>query len=35
VSVLRVVNKDGTTTTQQTTLRFTLSRDPKITNPGG
>ncbi|HEY0803728.1 MAG TPA: hypothetical protein VGD84_01635 [Pseudonocardiaceae bacterium] len=35
VSVLRVVNKDGTTTTQQTTLRFTLTGDPKITNPGG
>lgn len=35
VSVLRVVAKDGTTSTQQTTLRFTLSGDPMITNPGG
>ncbi len=35
VSVLRVVDKDGTATTQQTTLRFTLTNDPKITNPGG
>jgi hypothetical protein len=35
VSVLRVVAKDGTTSTQQTTLRFTLTSDPKITNPGG
>ena len=35
VSVLRVVDKDGTTSTQQTTLKFTLTGDPKITNPGG
>jgi hypothetical protein len=35
VSVLRVVDKDGTTSTQQTTLQFTLTGDPKITNPGG
>ena len=35
VSVLRVVNKDGTTSTQQTTLQFTLTGDPKIINPGG
>lgn len=35
VSVLRLVNKDGTTQTQQTTLHFTLTGDPKITNPGG
>jgi hypothetical protein len=35
VSMLRVVNKDGTASTQQTTLRFTLTGDPKITNPGG
>ncbi|HEX4703341.1 MAG TPA: hypothetical protein VH352_14540 [Pseudonocardiaceae bacterium] len=32
VSVLRVVAKDGTTTTQRTTLRFTLTDDPKITD---
>lgn len=35
VSLLRVVNKDGTTSTERTTLRFTLTADPKITNPGG
>jgi len=35
VSVLRLVAKDGTTSTQQTTLRFTLSGEPMITNPGG
>jgi len=35
VSLLRVVAKDGTTTTERTTLRFTLTPDPKITNPGG
>ncbi len=35
VSALRVANKDGTTQTQQTTLYFTLTGDPKITNPGG
>jgi hypothetical protein len=35
VSLLRVVAKDGTTTTERTTLRFTLTTDPKITNPGG
>ncbi|HYS40956.1 MAG TPA: hypothetical protein VEO01_35535, partial [Pseudonocardiaceae bacterium] len=35
VSLLRVVAKDGTTTTERTTLRFTLTADPKITNPGG
>lgn len=35
VSLLRVVDKDGTTSTERTTLRFTLTADPKITNPGG
>lgn len=35
VSLLRVVDKDGSTTTQQTTLQFTLGNDPKIENPGG
>jgi hypothetical protein len=35
VSVLRVVNSDGTAQTQRTTLHFTLTGDPKITNPGG
>jgi hypothetical protein len=35
VSVLRLVARDGSTTTQQTTLRFTLADDPKIINPGG
>jgi hypothetical protein len=35
VSLLRVVNKDGTTSTERTTLHFTLTADPKITNPGG
>jgi hypothetical protein len=35
VSLLRVVAKDGTTTTERTTLHFTLTTDPKITNPGG
>jgi hypothetical protein len=35
VSLLRVVTKDGTTTTERTTLRFTLTADLKITNPGG
>lgn len=35
VCLLRLVNRDGTTQTQQTTLHFTLSSDPKITNPGG
>jgi hypothetical protein len=35
ISVLRLVNKDGTTQTQRTTLHFTLTGDPKITNPGG
>lgn len=35
VCVLRLVNRDGTTQTQRTTLRFTLTDDPKITNPGG
>ncbi|HEX5405520.1 MAG TPA: hypothetical protein VFX16_24865 [Pseudonocardiaceae bacterium] len=35
ISVLRLANKDGTTQTQRTTLQFTLSGDPKITNPGG
>jgi hypothetical protein len=35
VSLVRVVAKDGTTTTERTTLRFTLTADPKITNPGG
>lgn len=35
VCVLRVVDKDGTTQTQQARLQFTLTDDPKITNPGG
>ena len=35
VSVLQVTNKDGSVTTQQRTLQFTLSGDPKIENPGG
>lgn len=35
VCVVRVTDKDGTTQTQQTRLRFTLTSDPKITNPGG
>ncbi len=35
VSVLQVTNKDGSVLTQQRTLRFTLSGDPKIENPGG
>jgi hypothetical protein len=35
ISVLRLVNKDGTTQTHRTTLQFTLTGDPKITNPGG
>lgn len=35
VCLLRVVNKDGSAQTQRTTLHFTLSSDPKITNPGG
>jgi hypothetical protein len=35
VSLLRVVAKDGTTSTERTTLHFTLTDDPKITNPGG
>lgn len=34
VSVLRVVDKDGTTTTRRTTLQFTLTGDPKISNFG-
>jgi hypothetical protein len=34
VSLLQVVNKDGTTNTTQTVLRFTLGTDPKIQNPG-
>jgi hypothetical protein len=35
ISLLSVVNKDGTTDTAQTVLRFTLGTDPKIQNPGG
>ncbi|HEY4460150.1 MAG TPA: hypothetical protein VGN81_37920, partial [Pseudonocardiaceae bacterium] len=35
VSLLQVTNKDGSTSTQQRTLQFTLSGDPKIENPGG
>lgn len=35
ISLLRVVNKDGSTANQQTTLHFTLGTDPKIENPGG
>lgn len=35
VCVVRVTYKDGTTQTQQIRLRFTLTSDPKITNPGG
>jgi hypothetical protein len=35
ISLLRLVNKDGTTQTQHITLQFTLTGDPKITNPGG
>lgn len=35
VNVLRLVHKDGTTTTDRTTLQFTLTDDPKIVNPGG
>ena len=35
VSLLQVTNKDGSTGTQQRTLQFTLSGDPKIENPGG
>lgn len=35
ISVLRVVDKDGTESTRQSTLHFTLTGDPKIENPGG
>lgn len=35
VNLLRIVRKDGTTSTDQTTLQFTLTGDPKILNPGG
>jgi hypothetical protein len=35
ISLLSLVNKDGTTDTTQTVLRFTLGDDPKIQNPGG
>lgn len=35
VSLLKVTDKDGTTSTQQTTLQFTLGEDPRIQNPGG
>jgi hypothetical protein len=35
VSVLQVTNKDGTVSTEQRTLQFTLTGDPKIVNPGG
>ncbi|HJP75277.1 MAG TPA: hypothetical protein VJ914_13465 [Pseudonocardiaceae bacterium] len=35
VSVLQVTNKDGSVSTEQRTLQFTLSGDPKIENPGG
>ncbi|HEV3362410.1 MAG TPA: hypothetical protein VG247_36820 [Pseudonocardiaceae bacterium] len=35
VSVLQVTNKDGSVATEQRTLQFTLSGDPKIENPGG
>jgi hypothetical protein len=35
ISVLRVLKKDGSTSTSQTTLQFTLTGDPKIENPGG
>lgn len=35
VCVVRLTDKDGTTRTQQTRLRFTVTGDPKITNPGG
>ena len=34
ISVLRVVNKDGSTATQTTSLQFTLTGDPKIVNVG-
>jgi hypothetical protein len=34
VSVVQVVNKDGSTGTQTTTLQFTLTGDPKIVNFG-
>jgi hypothetical protein len=34
VSVVRVVGKDGTTSTQRVTLQFTLTGDPKIVNFG-
>lgn len=35
VSVLQVTGKDGSVTTEQRTLQFTLTGDPKIENPGG
>jgi hypothetical protein len=35
VSVVRLVGKNGSATTRQTTLHFTGAGDPKITNPGG
>ena len=35
ISLLKVVDKDGTTQSQQTTLHFTLGTDPKIQIPGG
>jgi hypothetical protein len=35
ISVLRVVDKDGSASTKRTTLHFTLGEDPKIENPGG
>lgn len=34
VSVVRVVGKDGSTSTQRVTLQFTLTGDPKIVNIG-
>jgi hypothetical protein len=35
VSLLHVTHKDGTTSTEQQKLQFTLTDDPKITNPAG
>jgi hypothetical protein len=35
VSMLQVTNKDGSVSTEQRTLQFTLTGDPKIENPGG
>jgi len=35
VSVLQVTDKDGSVSTEQRTLQFTLTGDPKIENPAG